>query len=724
MDTTDSPASQATPASHKRPHAETLTPPPHPLLRPAHERRNTRPRLAPSADAASDKDNSSAESVRSVSEASALFSTEVEEDEEAQGQSSEGSEEQEDENDGDMEESKGGLGGGEGDASSASSTDPSSETSLSETSEDERDSPDQEAEDDSPNEDFGIDNYGDDDMVDEDGAHPLPLSERIARFLPQLRAANEALERDMAEGRQAQMDMENVGVNEAYVEMSLGLGVLEERKRNGVGQDEMEESSSEESEDNNEADDEAEFGGSEKAGASVLLTTSPVRLSSATPTSSTPSTSALSLSPAPAPPSPKLTGLARLSERSLLTIYGRDAAHFLQGLVTNAILAPNPPNIITTSETVASAPDGAGDNGGALGKAGEDVLATLAPTLYTAFLNAPGRIVHDAFVYGCGGVAAWRAWASARESGKREKDRVWAAEAEDPAYLVEVDAAQRDTLLKHLRRHKLRSKIDFAALSAEEWGVWAAWDARAAREGEEGLLAALRRQSRAPASSILLQRDPRAPGLGARIVAPVAEAQTLLSDATAVAAGGGPTDYALWRYLHGVPEGAAELVPESALPHESNMDVMHGVDFRKGCYVGQELTIRTQHTGVVRKRVLPVLLYAGGDDGAVAKSEAGSSDATLTTPAMLRPELYAPELEGLPSPAPGVDIKPAGRSGRSAGNEGGNYKPGMEFKLKWKDEGGKDMPQEDGQGVFIKAIVPPWLREKIEISPEARKRTE
>jgi folate-binding protein YgfZ len=39
------------------------------------------------------------------------------------------------------------------------------------------------------------------------------------------------------------------------------------------------------------------------------------------------------------------------------------------------------------------------------------------------------------------------------------------------------------------------------------------------------------------------------------------------------------------------------------------LELQHGVDFRKGCYVGQELTARTHHTGVVRKRVVPVLLY-------------------------------------------------------------------------------------------------------------------
>jgi len=47
-----------------------------------------------------------------------------------------------------------------------------------------------------------------------------------------------------------------------------------------------------------------------------------------------------------------------------------------------------------------------------------------------------------------------------------------------------------------------------------------------------------------------------------------------------------------------------------AFPMESNLDVMGALDFRKGCYVGQELTVRTYHTGVVRKRILPVLLQS------------------------------------------------------------------------------------------------------------------
>lgn len=379
------------------------------------------------------------------------------------------------------------------------------------------------------------------------------------------------------------------------------------------------------------------------------------------------------------PPSPPGAGYTRLTNRGLISITGVDSVTFLQGLITQSMLITNDPN---------RAPRHTGS--------------------YTAFLNSQGRVLNDAFIY------------------PLPKTDSEAASTDDPAWLIEVDKSEIPSLLKHLKKHKLRAKLKLRALEDGERTVWSAW-----KDHAEPRWAAYNLESEAsspfsPSSPIAGCVDTRAPGFGSRLVTPGEEdLRTHLPDESHVAGSEVNLDsYTVRRMLHGVAEGQNEIIRESALPLECNMDMMRGVDFRKGCYVGQELTIRTHHTGVVRKRIVPVQLYEG-DQNAVTSTE-------IETP------VYDPST-GLPLPPHGSNISKVGaRRGRSAGKflngigniglalcrlemmtditltgEGTQYTPNQEFKASWSgaEEGSPDS-SEAGE-VKLKALVPAWTREFI-----------
>jgi folate-binding protein YgfZ len=267
------------------------------------------------------------------------------------------------------------------------------------------------------------------------------------------------------------------------------------------------------------------------------------------------------------------------------------------------------------------------------------------------------------------------------------------AEAEE-GWLIEVDAKEAERLATHIKRYKLRAKFEVRVLEEGECGVWSQWN-----DGGHAF-------SDGIAGEEIGCLDTRAPGMGRRLILPSGKKPEVNVDESTEDA------YRIRRYLKGVPEGQDELIRESALPQESNIDFMGGIDYRKGCYVGQELTIRTHHTGVIRKRVLPVMLY-GMDD-------------PMPTVLEYDPEKSAGFVDGGAIPAE-TGIGRFEKRGRSAGKwlrgvgnlglglcrleimtdvqvQGGSsgYQEGDEFKLEWEDEGG-------GEGtVKVKAFVPPW----------------
>ena len=95
-------------------------------------------------------------------------------------------------------------------------------------------------------------------------------------------------------------------------------------------------------------------------------------------------------------------------------------------------------------------------------------------------------------------------------------------------------------------------------------------------------------------------RDPRHDGLGHRIVAPLDALDGLEGDIDA---------YQAHRIALGIPEGGLDFVYGDTFVHDANLDLLHGVDFDKGCYVGQEVVSRVHHRKSARKRVVRIHFY-------------------------------------------------------------------------------------------------------------------
>jgi hypothetical protein len=98
--------------------------------------------------------------------------------------------------------------------------------------------------------------------------------------------------------------------------------------------------------------------------------------------------------------------------------------------------------------------------------------------------------------------------------------------------------------------------------------------------------------------------DPRLAAVGARAILPIEGARASLVDAGIAEAGF--DSYDRLRLSLGIPDGSRDLVPEKSILLEAGFDELNGVDWQKGCYIGQELTARTKYRGLVKKRLMPV----------------------------------------------------------------------------------------------------------------------
>ena len=152
-------------------------------------------------------------------------------------------------------------------------------------------------------------------------------------------------------------------------------------------------------------------------------------------------------------------------------------------------------------------------------------------------------------------------------------------------FFLDVARTLAKPLVDKLNLYKLRSRIMVEDLS-EILGVLAAWDGNGA------------------AGIGLAYADPRLPALGLRVMIPphraadgAASLGARLVDAD---------EYEAHRIALGIPRGGIDFAYGDAFPHEADMDQLGGVDFAKGCYVGQEVVSRMEHRGIARTRAVAV----------------------------------------------------------------------------------------------------------------------
>jgi folate-binding protein YgfZ len=170
----------------------------------------------------------------------------------------------------------------------------------------------------------------------------------------------------------------------------------------------------------------------------------------------------------------------------------------------------------------------------------------------------------------------------------------------DDQILLDGEAARLGDLRRRLSVYRLRARVTLE--ERPDFAVAAAF-------GDDALalldLPPTRGIARACASGIALV-DPRLEALGARLVLPRDAARVSL-----VAIGFEETGFDSYDRLRlglGVPDGSRDLVVEKSILLESGFDELSGIDWDKGCYIGQELTARTKYRGLIKRRLIPVTI--------------------------------------------------------------------------------------------------------------------
>ncbi len=154
-------------------------------------------------------------------------------------------------------------------------------------------------------------------------------------------------------------------------------------------------------------------------------------------------------------------------------------------------------------------------------------------------------------------------------------------EGPEAGYLIDCASEQTPELVKRLNLHKMRAKITIEDKS-EKFAVAAIFGGDAATSVDG-----------------IFYRDTRAPGMGLRVIVPRGDALAKLDCED-------PSRYEAHRIAKGVPKGGVDFRYGDAFVHDVNLDLLNGVDFKKGCYVGQEVVARVQYRNSARKRTVKI----------------------------------------------------------------------------------------------------------------------
>ena len=244
--------------------------------------------------------------------------------------------------------------------------------------------------------------------------------------------------------------------------------------------------------------------------------------------------------------------------------------------------------------------------------------------IYAALLTAQGKYLHD-FIMVAAGEAIW----------------------------LDAEAGRLADLKRRLSMYRLRAKVTLDELP--DLAVAAVFG-----DGVCGVLNLPEQPGAArPFAGGVALVDPRLRALGARVILPREEIRETL-----IAAGIAEADFAAYdrhRLALGIPDGSRDLIVEKSILLESGFDELNGVDWQKGCYIGQELTARTKYRGLIKKRLFPVridgpaptpgtiLSLDGKEAGEMRSSRDGTGLALLRRDAVV---------EGQPLAAEGATLTP------------------------------------------------------------------